>query len=165
MTDRRALAAWLDMHQGPLSRPPRLRQNLFWRHESMPQTPPVISVVDDDLSVRRALRRLVHSAGYVVETFASAREFLDSSWLRGTACLVLDVHLTGMNGFELQERLATDRVTIPIIFITAHDDAATRARVRQSGVAAYLRKPFDKQALLDAIRKATEGNVGGGPAA
>jgi FixJ family two-component response regulator len=120
----------------------------------MPHTPPVISVVDDDLSVRRALRRLVQSAGYIVETFASAREFLDSPPLNRSACLVLDIHLTGMSGFELQQRLATDRVAIPIIFITAHDDAATRERVRQSGVAAYLRKPFDKRALLDAIRRA-----------
>jgi len=115
---------------------------------------PVISIVDDDFSVRRALRRLIQSAGYVVETFASAREFLDSSPLDRTACLVLDIHLAGMSGFELQERLAADRAAIPIIFITAHDDAATREHVKRSGVAAYLRKPFDKRVLLDAIRRA-----------
>ena len=89
-----------------------------------------------------------------METFASAPEFFDSGPSRRTACLVLDIHLDGMSGFELQERLATDRPDIPIIFITAHDDDATRKRVRQSGAAAYLRKPFDKHALLDAIRKA-----------
>ena len=93
---------------------------------------PLISIVDDDLSVRRALRRLVQSAGYSAETFASAREFLDSSPSGRTACLVLDIHLEGMSGFELQERLAADPDPIPIIFITAHDDAATRERARQT---------------------------------
>ncbi len=120
---------------------------------------PRISIVDDDLSVRRALRRLVQSAGYTVETFASAREFLDSSPSGRTACLVLDIYLDGMSGFELSEQLAEDRTAIPIIFITAHDDARTRERVRRAGVAAYLPKPFDEQALLDAIAKA----VNGGP--
>ena len=125
----------------------------------MPHTMPRISIVDDDLSVRRALRRLVQAAGYTVETFASAREFLDSSPSGRTACLVLDIHLDGMSGFELSEQLAEDRTAIPIIFITAHDDARTRERVRRAGVAAYLPKPFDEQALLDAIAKA----VNGGP--
>jgi len=120
---------------------------------------PRISIVDDDLSVRRALRRLVQSAGYTVEAFASAREFLNSSPSGRTACLVLDIHLDGMSGFELSEQLAEDRTAIPIIFITAHDDARTRERVRRAGVAAYLPKPFDEQALLDAIAKA----VNGGP--
>jgi FixJ family two-component response regulator len=115
---------------------------------------PLISIVDDDLSVRRALRRLVQSAGYTVETFASAREFLDSAPSGRTVCLVLDIHLEGMSGFELQERMAADRAPIPVIFITAHDDAATRERARQTGVSAYLRKPFDEQVLLAAIGRA-----------
>ena len=114
---------------------------------------PVISIVDDDFSVRRALRRLVQSAGYPVETFASAREFLSSTPSDRTACLVLDIYLEGMNGFELQEQLAVDRLAIPIIFITAHDDAATRDRIRRSGAAGFLGKPFDGQALLDTIRR------------
>jgi FixJ family two-component response regulator len=114
---------------------------------------PVISIVDDDFSVRRALRRLVQSAGYPVETFASAREFLSSTPSARTACLVLDIYLEGMNGFELQEQLAADRLAIPIIFITAHDDAATRERIRRSGAAGFLGKPFDGQALLDTIRR------------
>jgi FixJ family two-component response regulator len=114
---------------------------------------PVISIVDDDLSVRRALRRLVGSAGYLVETFASAHEFLSSTPSARTACLVLDIYLEGMNGFELQEQLTADRVAIPVIFITAHDDAATRERIRRSGAAGYLGKPFDGHALLDAIRR------------
>ncbi len=115
---------------------------------------PVIAIVDDDPSVRRALHRLVQSAGYTVQTFASAREFLD--WVpRGqTACLVLDIHLDGMSGFELQERLAADGAGIPIIFITAHDDAAIREGIKQSGAAGHLWKPVDGPALLDAIGRA-----------
>lgn len=114
---------------------------------------PLISIVDDDLSVRRALRRLLQSAGYSVETFASAGEFLGSSPVGRTACLVLDIRLEGMTGFELQERLAADRAGIPTIFITAHDDAPTRERVQRAGVAAYLPKPFDQSAFLAAIQK------------
>jgi FixJ family two-component response regulator len=123
----------------------------------MPELMPLISIVDDDLSVCRALRRLVQSAGYTVETFASAREFLDSSPSGRTACLVLDIHLDGMSGFQLSEQLAEDRTAIPIIFITAHDDALTRERVGRAGVAAYLPKPFDEQALLGAIARAVDG--------
>jgi FixJ family two-component response regulator len=114
---------------------------------------PMISIVDDDLSVRRALRRLIGSAGYLVETFASARDFLSSTPSGRTACLVLDIYLDGMDGFELQEQLAADRVAIPIIFMTAHDDAATRERIRRSGAAAYLGKPFDGEVLLETIRR------------
>ena len=111
----------------------------------------VVYVVDDDVSVRRAVGRLVKAAGYAVETFATAHEFLDSFPSDRTACLVLDIHLNGMSGFDLEERLRAERVAIPIIFITAHDDAATRDRARGSGAAGYLAKPFDGQALLDVI--------------
>ena len=120
----------------------------------MPGNPAVISIVDDDLSVRRALRRLVKSAGYIVETFSSAREFLDSSPQGRSACVVLDIQMDGMDGFELQERLAGDRPAIPVIFMTAYDDTATRERVTRSRVAWLLRKPFDDWALIDAIRAA-----------
>jgi len=119
----------------------------------MPHTMPLISIVDDDLSVRLALGRLVEAAGYTAEIFASAREFLDSFALGRTACLVLDIHLGEMSGFELQEQLAADPSTIPIVFITAHDDGPTRKRIERSGVAC-LSKPFDERALLDAIRRA-----------
>ena len=119
----------------------------------MPTSGLMISIVDDDLSVRRALRRLIGSAGYLVETFASAPEFLRSAPSARTACLVLDIYLEGMTGFELQEQLVADQVAIPIIFMTAHDDAATRERIRRSGAAGHLGKPFDGQALLDAIHR------------
>jgi FixJ family two-component response regulator len=124
----------------------------------VPKTARLISIVDDDHSVRRALRRLVQFAGFTVETFASAEEFLSSASLVRTACLVLDIHLNGgMSGFELQAQLTADRVAIPIIFITAHDDVLTRERIGKSGAAAYLCKPFNDDLLLDAIRGAVGG--------
>jgi FixJ family two-component response regulator len=118
----------------------------------VPKATRLISIVDDDYSVRRALGRLVQFAGFSAETFGSAEDFLRSAALGLTACLVLDIHLSGrMDGFGLQERLTTDQIAIPIIFITAHDDAPTRARAERSGAVAYLLKPFEGQMLLDAI--------------
>jgi FixJ family two-component response regulator len=111
----------------------------------------MITIVDDDASVARALQRLVRSAGYLVETFASAREFLGSMPPTRTACLVLDIYLEGMNGFELQEQMKAGRIAIPIIFMTAHDDSTTRERIRRSGMVGYLVKPFDGQVLLEVI--------------
>jgi FixJ family two-component response regulator len=111
----------------------------------------MITIVDDDASVARALQRLVQSAGYLVETFASGPEFLGSMPSTRTACLVLDIYLEGMTGFELQERMKLDRLVIPIIFMTAHDDSTTRERIRRADTAGYLVKPFDGQVLLDAI--------------
>ena len=117
----------------------------------------LIDIVDDDPSILRALHRLVQSNGYTVESFASAREFLDALTRCRPACLVLDVHLNGSE-FELQKRLAADGMKIPIIFITAHDDASTRRRVAKSGAAAHLWKPVDEQALRHAIRRAIGSN-------
>ena len=114
---------------------------------------PMITIVDDDPSVARALERLLGAAGYLVETFGSARDFLGSSPSTRTACLVLDIYLEGMSGFELQEQMKADRLAIPIIFMTAHDDSSTRERVRRCGTAGYLVKPFDGQALLDVISR------------
>ena len=110
---------------------------------------PIIAIVDDDASIRRSLLRVVQSAGYQGETFASAREFLD--WLprNQAACLVLDVQMAEMTGFELQERL-----TVPVIFITAHDDVPTLEHIEKSGAAGHLRKPFDTATVLNAIRRA-----------
>jgi FixJ family two-component response regulator len=122
-------------------------------------TAPVIAIVDDDASVRRSLLRVVRSAGYNAEAFASARAFLEWLSTGHAACLVLDVQMQGMSGFDLQERLA-----VPIVFITAHDDAPTRARIEKSGATALLRKPFDAATVLSAIRRAvSNGNVDQGP--
>jgi FixJ family two-component response regulator len=111
----------------------------------------MITIVDDDASVARALQRLVQSAGYLVETFASGPEFLGSMPSTRTACLVLDIYLEGMTGFELQEQMKLDRLVIPIIFMTAHDNSTTRERISRAGTVGYLVKPFDGQVLLDAI--------------
>ena len=126
----------------------------------MPNTTRLVSIVDDDRSVRRALRRLVQLAGFTAETFESAEDFLSSPSLVRTACLVLDIHLNGgMSGFELQAQLTADRVVIPIIFISAHNDVITRERAEKSGAAAYLWKPFNDELLLDAIRGAVGGST------
>lgn len=109
---------------------------------------PTIAIVDDDASVRRSLLRVVESAGYKAETFASAREFL--TWLPHgqAACLVLDVHMDELSGFDLY-----DRLKMPIVFITGHDDTATLARIESSTAAGHLRKPFDRTAVLDTIER------------
>ncbi len=126
----------------------------------MASTQSLISIVDDDPSVRRAVRRLVRLAGYATETFASGRDFLDSSAVGRTACLILDIQLGGMTGLELQERLVVTHRAMPIIFIAAYHDALTRDRIARSGAAAYLRKPFDERDLLDAIRAVVDANHG-----
>ena len=115
---------------------------------------PVIGIVDDDASILRAVRRLLGAAGFTVKTFGSAEEFLAFEHPEKISCLVLDIHLTGLSGFELQDRLVEAHLPIPIIFITAHDDVATRERARRTGATEYLRKPFDEHSLIGAIEKA-----------
>ena len=115
------------------------------------RNPPLISVVDDDDSVRESLRRLIRSVGFAVQVFPSAEEFLNSDQLQNTSCLLLDVRLPGMNGLELQQKLSANRCEIPIIFITAHGDDAARVRALKDGALEYLFKPFSEEALLNAI--------------
>jgi FixJ family two-component response regulator len=117
---------------------------------------PVVCVVDDDASLLRALHRLLNAGGFAVSTFSSAEEFLQAPPRRDVACLVLDVHLSGLSGFELHERLVAAGQRIPVLFITARDDAPTRERARQAGAVGYLRKPFDDESLLAAVHKAIE---------
>jgi FixJ family two-component response regulator len=118
---------------------------------------PLVTVVDDDPSVRKSMQRLLRAAGFEAVTFASARDFLDGGGLTpAPECLILDIHLGGMNGFELYEHLTAAGSAVPVIFITAHDDAPTRERARQSGSFGYLRKPFEQHALLGAIYRALE---------
>jgi FixJ family two-component response regulator len=121
---------------------------------SGPSAAPLVSIIDDDPSVLRALERLIEAAGYAVETFASGEAFLDAPAWGRSACLVVDIHLAGMTGLELQERLIARGSAAPVIFITANDNAPTRARVGQSGAAAYLPKPVDRRTLIGAIRGA-----------
>jgi FixJ family two-component response regulator len=120
----------------------------------MRQIATIIAVIDDDASVRRAIQRLLQSAGFTVETFATAREFLAVDYWAQTACLVLDIHLPGMSGFELVQYLAASGVPIPIVFITALDDVSTREQAHRAGAAGYLRKPFDENTLIEAISRA-----------
>jgi len=114
----------------------------------------IISVVDDDDSVRESLRCLIRSFGFAVEAFASAEEFLTSDRLRDTRCLILDVRMPGMNGIELQRRLAASHREIPVIFITAHGDETARLQALRDGAVGYLLKPFTEEALLSAIHAA-----------
>jgi FixJ family two-component response regulator len=114
----------------------------------------LIGVVDDDASILRALRRLLGSAGFGVKTFGSGEELLACEYLATIDCLVLDVQLGGLSGFELQERLGEAFRAIPIIFITAHDEPPMRDRARRAGAADYLRKPFDDELLIGAIERA-----------
>jgi FixJ family two-component response regulator len=112
---------------------------------------PLISVVDDDDSMRESLSGLIRSVGFKIMTFASAEEFL--SWPRraDADCLILDVRMPGMNGLELQRRLVCDRTPIPVVFITAHGDEESRAQALAAGAVEYLLKPFSEEALLKAI--------------
>jgi FixJ family two-component response regulator len=119
-------------------------------------TPPRISIVDDDASIREALKSLMRSVRFDVEAFASAEEFLASERSGNTSCLILDVYLPGMNGFELQSRLNTERPGIPIIFITAHADEVSRQRALKGGAIDLLGKPVRREALFKAIRSAIE---------
>jgi FixJ family two-component response regulator len=116
----------------------------------------LISVVDDDDSVRESLRCLIRSYGFAVEVFASAEEFLKSDHLCKTRCLILDVRMTGTNGLELQRRLAASHREIPVIFITAHGGETARSQALKDGAVDYLLKPFREEALLHAIHAALD---------
>jgi FixJ family two-component response regulator len=115
---------------------------------------PLISVVDDDDSIRESLRGLLESLGFGVQTFPSAQTFLDSRWLASTDCLILDVRMPGMRGPDLQRELCRLGHDIPTVFITAHGDEDIRPRVLSEGAVDCLLKPFSEAALLGAIRKA-----------
>ena len=115
-----------------------------------------VSVIDDDDSVRRALGGLIRSLGYNVVTFASAEEYLDSGRLLDTSCLITDVHMPGISGIELQERLARDGHRTKIIFITGYDEEALRVRAMQAGAVCFLKKPFDDDWLVECIDRAFE---------
>ena len=115
----------------------------------------LISVVDDDESVREALEGLMRSVGIAVKTFPSAEEFLKSEHVRDTSCLIVDLRMPGMSGLDLQRRLITDRQSIPVIFITAHgSDSVARAEALRNGAHAFLEKPLSEEAVLNAVRDA-----------
>jgi FixJ family two-component response regulator len=115
---------------------------------------PLVSIVDDDESVRESTEALLRSNGFAVETFASASEFLSSPALEKTACLILDVRMPRMTGLELQRRLAVAHRAISVIFITSYDSAETREEALRAGAVDFLKKPFSEEALLRATRRA-----------
>jgi FixJ family two-component response regulator len=117
---------------------------------------PLISIVDDDDSLRNSLNNLIRSVGFGVQGFSSAEAFLSSNQLHDTACLILDVRMPGMSGLELQRQLVTTNCGIPIIFITSHADDDARTRALEAGAVDFLYKPFREEALLNAIHKALE---------
>ncbi len=123
---------------------------------------PLIAVVDDDASMRGALRNLLRSVGFRAAAFASAEEFLHASQLQDTACAIVDVRMPGMSGLELQQHLATIQYPIPLIFITAHGDAEARARALRAGAVDFLYKPFSEEVLLRAIQSALQASRNGG---
>lgn len=129
-------------------------------HESkaspVSQVKPIVFIVDDDISVRESLELLICSAGWQPETFASAQAFLSRPPATTPTCLVLDIELPGLNGLELQERIAVDRSEMPIIFITGHADVPRTIRAMKGGAVEFLTKPFADDALLQALKRAIE---------
>jgi FixJ family two-component response regulator len=114
----------------------------------------IICIIDDDESVRRALRRLIRSAGWDAETFGSAEDFLQSAGPLKPACFILDVHLPGLSGLQLQARLHAEGRNVPVVFITAYACEQMREAALLAGAVAFLEKPFEEQPLLDAVRRA-----------
>jgi FixJ family two-component response regulator len=120
---------------------------------------PVISIVDDDESVREATQSLVRSLGYRAVTFRSAKEFLESPHLTATACLITDVQMPGLGGIDLQDRLIAEGRRIPVIFVTAFEDEGLQARVLQRGAVGYLPKPFKEDRFIECLDAALEANA------
>ena len=122
----------------------------------MTPTRPIVFVVDDDISVRESLQLLIQCEGWHPETFASAQELLDRPRSLVPSCLVLDVSLPGLNGLDLQKRVAVERPDMPIIFITGYGDVPTTVQAMKAGAVEFLTKPFSDDVLLSAIRNAIE---------
>lgn len=120
----------------------------------LPDSLPIVFVVDDDISVRESLAPLIESAGWRVRTFASAQEFLAHPHSDAPSCLVLDVSLPDLNGLDVQGLVAADRPEMPIIFITGHGDVPMTVRAMKAGAVEFLTKPFGDEALIGAIRDA-----------
>jgi FixJ family two-component response regulator len=122
----------------------------------MPETKPVVFVVDDDESVREGLGDLLHSVGLGVQTFKSVQEFLENERPNVTGCIVLDVRLPGRSGLDFQSMLSSLGIELPVIFISAHSDIPISVRAMKSGAIEFLTKPVREQELLDAVQKGIE---------
>jgi FixJ family two-component response regulator len=130
----------------------------------MNKSKPMIAIVDDDASVCRAVRRLVRSLGMNAETFASGKEFLDfldAMPAFNTDCVILDVQMPGMNGLEVQERLVRNGNSLPVIFITAHDELGVREQALGMGAVAFLRKPFHDELIIKTLNAALKIDASG----
>ncbi len=114
----------------------------------------MVAVVEDDESYRLALRRLLKSAGFPVQSFTCAEEFLNSGRQQETGCLIADIRMPGMSGLDLQAKLNADHCPIPIIFVTAHGDEKMRLQAMRGGAVKFLAKPFDGAILLEGVRAA-----------
>jgi FixJ family two-component response regulator len=114
----------------------------------------MISIIDDDACARGATARVIQSVGYAVATFASAEEFLGSDLINDTSCLITDVHMPGLTGVELYQRLRADGFTAPAIVVTGNPDESMRTQVLAAGAIAFLCKPFSRTALLDCLKAA-----------
>ena len=112
----------------------------------------MVAVIDDDERYRVAVRRLLNSAGFSVQSFDSAEAFLNSGQHQETGCLIADIRMPGMSGLELQSKLNSDHCLIPTIFITAHGDENMRLQAMRGGAVKFLAKPFDAETLLEAVR-------------
>jgi len=117
---------------------------------------PIVFIVDDDISVRESLELLIGTQGWRAETFSSAKEFLDRSRPLVPSCLVLDLSLPGLDGLELQKRIAVDRPDLPIVFITGYGDVPKTVQAMKAGAVEFLTKPFADEVLLNAVRQALE---------
>jgi FixJ family two-component response regulator len=126
------------------------------RSALMSHATPIVFVIDDDISVRESLELLIRNAGWQVETFESAQDFLSRPSIVVPSCLVLDVALPGLSGLDLQKHVAVDRTDLPIIFITGYGDVPTTVQAMKAGAVEFLTKPFDDGSLLSAIRQALE---------
>jgi FixJ family two-component response regulator len=119
-------------------------------------SPATVFIVDDDISVRESVESLLRHEGFAVKSFVCANTFLEHEDSPGPSCLLLDIALPGLTGLELQRSLVTDRPTMPIIFVTGREDAPTIVQAMKAGAVEFLTKPFNDDALLDAIRSAIE---------
>jgi FixJ family two-component response regulator len=122
----------------------------------MPTTQPVIAVLDNEPEMRKALRRLLSCCGFRVEGYENGEEFLDALGLHPPDCLLLDLHMPELNGFDLLEDFRFRQAPVPVVVITAHDEPGTSERVRALGASACLRKPVDRDVLLSAIAEAID---------
>ena len=116
----------------------------------------LVYVIDDDKSVRRAFQLLFQSADFDVQTFRSAEEFLEGASLSDDSCIIMDMRMPGMTGLDLLKKLASRKIRIPVIVVSAYDDASIRGLAHEFGAVAFFKKPVDDQALIDAIHWATE---------